>query len=238
MSQGDRELMKTPVKARLGEEVEEGELDDSDNDTTLKRFDRNKSASLNPANIKDSLKRSKKTSKRPRRTVSSDEDSSESSEYESKAEGSFLTPRASSSKAQSISILSNGILDDLKFMRDFAASDRRELKDLKSWAAEIKTLISDVTFKGGKVYKDFVEKMRSASEILEMLMDEAEEKSTRKYLKMMKQFFDTCHKLLNIHETTAGSGNIILSLVQSLEFQRIFGSFESELIGQSHRMGG
>ena len=136
----------------------------------------------------------------------------------------------------SISILSSGILDSKDFLHEFPVSDRRSLKSLKVWSNGIKTLLVDVFHRGGQVYKDWIAAIEDGQELLEMLLDEDHEKPVRRNLKKMRAFFNLAHKLLNCHQHSAGSGNIIYSLVNSQEFKDIFGAFECELISQSHRM--
>ena len=133
-------------------------------------------------------------------------------------------------------MLSQGLLDDKSFTSNFGVSDRREIKGLRNWASGIKTLIVDVTFQGGKIYKSFVLAIEDAKELLEMMLEEDFPRDTRKNLKIIRAFFNMSHSLLNIHETSAGAGNTIFSLISSSEFKLIFGSFQSELIAQSHKM--
>ena len=141
------------------------------------------------------------------------------------------------SSVKSYSIVSNGIVDDANFTRKFSVSDRREIKALKTWGTSIKTLMNDIFFQGGKVYKDWVSEIENAIELVNMLRDECEEKDARRQLKTLKCFFEMTHRLLNIHEQTAGAGNIIYSLIQSSEYRLIFGDFEAELTAQSHKIG-
>ena len=109
---------------------------------------------------------------------------------------------------------------------------------MKEWAQSLKTLFMDIFHAGGQKYKSFVTDIESIQEFLEMMLEEEGlSKQVRRDLKLMKTFFDMCHRLLNIHQTTSGTGNIVLSLICSQEFKQIFGSFEAELISQSHKMG-
>ena len=147
-----------------------------------------------------------------------------------------LQTGSGASSSKSFSIIANGILDDPKFTRSFSTSDRRELKSLKDWANGLKTLISDVFFSGGKKYKDFVHGIEDAVDLINMLLEEDNPKEVKKQLKTLKAFFDLSHSLLNIHEQAVGCGNVIYSLIQSTEYKSIFGDFQAELTGQSHRM--
>ena len=128
-------------------------------------------------------------------------------------------------------------MDDRRFTRELSVHDRRELRAIKDWASSLKTLIVDIFHSGGQKYKDFVANLEDIQEFVDLMLEEKLEKPVKRNLKLMKSFFDMGHRLLNIHQTTSGTGNILLSLINSLEFKNIFGTFEAELISQSHKMG-
>ena len=132
--------------------------------------------------------------------------------------------------------MANGILDEPRFTSAFSCSDQRSLKDLKQWGTSLKTLITDVHFSGGRKYKDFVSEIENAIELTGMLLEEDVSKRVSRKLTTLQTFFQMCHKLLNIHEVSAGAGNVMHSLIQSQEYRHIFGEFEAELTAQSHKM--
>ena len=91
-------------------------------------------------------------------------------------------------------------------------------------------------FSGRRKYKDFVTEIESAVELIGMLLEDDQPKRIARKLHTILGFFEMTHKLLNIHEVSAGAGNVLYSLIQSQEYRQIFGEFEAELTGQSHKM--